>query len=112
MLRKAAKYSFIGKSVLVSVVNRFSSPSLAERMKIGDLNFLTYQSLRKMLKGEDQYYVNKIDPLCRFMNSDKCVSIFRPRRMGKSTMISDLAFLYKNSNINLYYFHRLINFIF
>lgn len=77
-------------------VNRFSSMKIEEIQRIKKLiTDLDEQTLQGAIKEGERYYVNKIDGLCELMNAQRSVSIFRPRRMGKSTMIKDLAFLYK-----------------
>ena len=52
--------------------------------------------LKSAIEGNGTFYVNKMDGLCELMTSSRSSSIFRPRRMGKSTMIEDLKFLCKN----------------
>ena len=54
---------------------------------------LEAQNLVTGLSEYGLYYVNKVEYLSELINDHRCVSIFRPRRMGKSTMISDLHFM-------------------
>lgn len=92
MLRKA-------KFLFIAVHKRFSSlPNEEETQKKIDflIKAIDTQSLGTTFEENGQYYVNKMDQLRKFMISGRSVAIFRPRRMGKTTMINDLEFLYKN----------------
>ena len=60
---------------------------------------LEYNSFKSTIKDNHKYYVNKMKQLYKLMESGRSISIFRPRRMGKSTMINDLAFLYEKGKI-------------
>ena len=83
-------------SCFFACVIRFSSMKIEEIHRINKLiTDLDEQTLQRAIEKGDRYYVNKMNGLCELMNAQRSVSIFRPRRMGKSTMINDLAFLYK-----------------
>ena len=84
------------RSCFFACVIRFSSMKIDESEKIDKLiKDLNAQTLHRAIAKGGRYYVNKIDGFCKGMNDQNSVSIFRPRRMGKSTMIQGLAFLYK-----------------
>ena len=85
------------KFFFLPIPYHFSSLTVEEYEKIEKLiPELADKTLRNAFEQNAKYYVNKMDGLCKVMNSQTSVSIFRPRRMGKSTMINDLEFLYKN----------------
>ena len=48
--------------------------------------------------SETDFYVNKMDQLCSLLRDNQCISVFRPRRMGKSTMLNDLGYMYSAGN--------------
>ena len=93
-----------GKTVIkskfpsITVLARFSSLTIEEQKKIHALKgSLEKQSLRNAIQNNGQFYVNKINKLCEFVNHSGSMAIFRPRRMGKSTMIEDIAFMHERS---------------
>lgn len=85
------------KIPIISLLHGFSSLSLDGITKIRR-NLKATNDLEAAIEGNGNFYVNKMDGLCELMNSSNSFSIFRPRRMGKTTMIMDLKFLYKNGN--------------
>ena len=85
------------KFLFITVLDFFSSLKIKDEHKIDFLiKALDRQSIGTTMKNNGGYYVNKMDRLCKFMDAESSIAIFRPRRMGKSTMINDLEFLYKN----------------
>ena len=85
----------VKKSPIDLLLYCFSSRETPEAAKIEKIiSDLNKQKLSLAFDEKGRYYVNKIDNLCKLMNDLQCVSIFRPRRMGKTTMIKDIEFLY------------------
>ena len=94
----------LGKTVIksrfqsMSILASFSSLTFEEQTKIHALKgSLEKQSLRNSIQKNGQFYVNKINKLCEFVNHSGSMAIFRPRKMGKSTMIEDIAFMHERS---------------
>ena len=84
------------KFPFIVIFNKFCSLPHPDLDKIRYLRKgLENQSLKSTIENNGNYYVNKMNQLYEFMDSGNSISIFRPRRMGKSTMINDIAFLYK-----------------
>ena len=86
------------KFLLFTVFGRFSSPIIEDQLEIKTLKgSLDNQSLKNAIEQKGLYYVNKIDKLCEFVNHSRSIAIFRPRRMGKTTMIEDIAYMHERS---------------
>ena len=89
------KTIFKVKSPFSFVFFRFSSQQNLDVEEIEDIiSDLNVQKLSLAFDEKGRYYVNKMNGLCQLMKDLQCVSIFRPRRMGKTTMLEDLSFLY------------------
>ena len=72
------------KFIFIALKSRFSSISLEEANKIDKIiKALNSQSLASTIEKNGHFYVNKMDGLCKLMDSGSSLSIFRPRRMGK-----------------------------
>ena len=85
-----------GIFVITIIFKKFCSLPHPDQNEIIEIEEeLDRQSLKSAIENNGNYYVNKMNQLYEFMDSGNSISIFRPRRMGKSTMINDIAFLYK-----------------
>ena len=64
---------------------------LASSIKIGNADY----SLKNALKSDTMFSVNKLEYYCKIIvREDRSLFIVRHRRMGKSTFLEDIGFLY------------------